>query len=84
MLSAYMLIEVKPGSDKQVLEAIRNVDGVSEAYFIMGSYDIIAIIRDASSSDLKYKVTKSIRQINGVRHTYTLPVIADSDKDSLV
>lgn len=82
MLSAYVLIEVEPGLDKNVLEAVRKIAGVSEAYFIMGSYDIIAVIRDASSSDVKYKVTKSIRQIKGVRHTYTLPVIPDSDKGS--
>ncbi|MEM2883507.1 MAG: Lrp/AsnC ligand binding domain-containing protein [Nitrososphaerales archaeon] len=81
MLSAYVLIEVEPGLDKRVLEAVRKTEGVSEAYFIMGSYDIIAIIRNASKADLKSKVTKSIRQINGVRHTYTLPVISDSDSD---
>ncbi|MFN3621813.1 MAG: Lrp/AsnC family transcriptional regulator [Nitrososphaerales archaeon] len=84
MLSAYVLIEVEPGLDKKVLEAVRKTDGVSEAYFIMGSYDIIAVIKNASRSDLKYKVTKSIRQINGVRHTYTLPVMTESDTDSSI
>lgn len=82
MLSAYVLIEVQPGLDKNVLEAVRKLEGVAEAYFIMGSYDIIAVIKNASRSDLKYKVTKRIRQINGVRHTYTLPVTDGLDTDS--
>lgn len=75
MISAYVLIEVEPGLDKKVLEEVRKVDGVSEAYFVMGPYDIITVIRDASQSDLKYKVWKGIRCVKGVRHTYTLPVI---------
>jgi len=75
MISAYVLIEVEPGSDKKVLEAVKKLDGVSEAYFVMGSYDIIAVIKDASQSDLKYKVSKGIRSLKGVRHTYTLPVM---------
>jgi len=75
MISAYVLIEVEPGLDKKVLEEVRKLDGVAEAYFVMGNYDIIAVIKDASQSELKYKVTKGIRGIKGVRHTYTLPVI---------
>jgi len=76
MISAYVLIEVEPGSDKKVLEEVRKLDGVSEAYFVMGNYDIIAVIKDASQFDLKYKVSKGIRRLKGVRHTYTLPVIS--------
>jgi DNA-binding Lrp family transcriptional regulator len=75
MISAYVLIEVEPGSDNKVLEAVKKLHGVSEAYFVMGSYDIIAVIKDASQSDLKYKVSKGIRSLKGVRHTYTLPVM---------
>jgi len=75
MISAYVLIEVEPGLDKKVLDEVRKLDGVSEAYFVMGSYDIIVVVKDASQSDLKYKVSKGIRGIKGVRHTYTLPVI---------
>jgi DNA-binding Lrp family transcriptional regulator len=75
MISAYVLIEVEPGLDNKVLEAVKKLDGVSEAYFVMGSYDIIAVIKDASQSDLKYKVSKGIRSLKGVRHTYTLPVM---------
>jgi len=75
MISAYVLIEVEPGLDRNVLEEVRKLDGVSEAYFVMGNYDIIAVIKDASRSDLKYKVPKEIRRLKGVRHTYTLLVI---------
>jgi DNA-binding Lrp family transcriptional regulator len=75
MISAYVLIEVEPGLDRNVLEGIRKLDGVSEAYFVMGNYDIIAVIKDTSPSDLKQKISKGIRSIKGVRHTYTLPVI---------
>jgi len=75
MISAYVLIEVEPGLDKKVLDEVRKLDGVSEAYFVMGN-DIIAVIKDASQSDLKYKVSKGIRRLKGVRHTYTLPVIS--------
>jgi len=76
MISAYVLIEVEPGLDKMVLEEVKKLDGVAEAYFVMGSYDIIAVIKDASQSDLKYKVSKGIRRLKGVRHTYTLPVMS--------
>jgi DNA-binding Lrp family transcriptional regulator len=72
MPKAFVLINVESGFEEQVLEGIKAVEGVEEAYYSYGVYDIIAKIASETMEQLKESVTKYIRTLPKVRSTLTL------------
>jgi len=72
---AFVLINTEIGGMEEVLEAIKKVEGVTEAYSVYGVYDIIAKVKADTMDKLKEVVTWHIRRINKVRSTLTMIVI---------
>ncbi len=72
MPKAFVLINVESGSEEEVLGEIRKIEGVEEAYYSYGVYDIITKIEADSMEKLRDKVTRKIRTIGRVRSTLTL------------
>ena len=72
MPKAFVLINVESGSEEEVLEEIKKIEGVEEAYFSYGVYDIITKVKADSMEKLKETVTRKIRTISKVRSTLTL------------
>ena len=72
MPRAFVLINVESGSEDEVLREIRRVEGVEEAYFSYGVYDLITKIKADTMENLKDMVTRKIRALNKVRSTLTL------------
>ena len=72
MPQAFVLINVESGPEEEVVEQLKKVDGVLEAHFSYGVYDIIAKIKADSMENLKDMVTRKIRTLNRVRSTLTL------------
>ncbi|MCX8150822.1 MAG: Lrp/AsnC ligand binding domain-containing protein [Candidatus Bathyarchaeota archaeon] len=72
MPRAFVLINVESGSEDDILRELRNVEGVEEAYFSYGVYDIIAKIKAGSMEELKEMVTRRVRALPKVRSTLTL------------
>ncbi|KYH40835.1 MAG: hypothetical protein AYL31_005720 [Candidatus Bathyarchaeota archaeon B26-1] len=72
---AFVLINAEIGSEGEVLKALREVEGVKEAYSVYGVYDIIAKIEADSMDKLKDVVTWRIRRLDKVRSTLTMIVI---------
>ena len=73
MSTAYILLNVDPGHEEDVLNSVRSVNKVREAHRIYGIYDTIVKV-EADSEDVK----KSVMQIRGLQHirsTLTLTVI---------
>jgi DNA-binding Lrp family transcriptional regulator len=75
---AFVLINAEIGGEEEVLQAIKKVEGVEEAYTVYGVYDIIAKIRAETMNKLKETVTWHIRRINKVRSTLTMIVVEGS------
>ena len=75
---AFVLINAEIGGEEEVLQAIKNVEGVEEAYTVYGVYDIIAKIKAETMDKLKEIVTWHIRRINKVRSTLTMIVVEGS------
>ncbi|MBS7606613.1 Lrp/AsnC ligand binding domain-containing protein [Candidatus Bathyarchaeota archaeon] len=71
-MKAFVEINVAAGSLDVVLEAVRKVEGVKEAYPVAGHCDIIAIVEAADIKALGNIVTKCIHIIKGVESTETL------------
>ncbi|MEM2320747.1 MAG: Lrp/AsnC ligand binding domain-containing protein [Candidatus Bathyarchaeia archaeon] len=74
---AFVLINSEIGSEGEVLNELRKVEGVEEAYSVYGVYDIIAKVRADSMEKLKDIVTWKIRRLNKVRSTLTMIVIEE-------
>ena len=69
---AYVLINVESGTEVEVVEDLKKVEGIKEAYYSYGVYDIITKVEADSMESLKELVTKKVRSINKVRSTLTL------------
>jgi DNA-binding Lrp family transcriptional regulator len=78
MPKAFVLINVESGTEEQVLRDLKGVEGIEEAYYSYGVYDIITKIQAATMESLKDTVTRNIRTLPNVRSTLTL-IIVDTD-----
>jgi DNA-binding Lrp family transcriptional regulator len=74
MSLVYVLLNTEPSQMENVLEQIKEIDGVEEAYMVYGIYDICAKVRTESPKDLKGIVQK-IRSQSSVLSTLTLMVV---------
>lgn len=72
---AFVLINTDMGSEGEVLEELKNVEGIEEAHAVYGVYDVIAKIKADSMGDLNEMVTSKIRRLSKVRSTLTTIVI---------
>ncbi|MFH0848221.1 MAG: Lrp/AsnC ligand binding domain-containing protein [archaeon] len=72
---AFVMINVESGSEKQVLEELRNVDVVKEAHFVYGVYDIVVKAEADSMDALRQAITWKIRRVSKVRSTLTMIVM---------
>ncbi|MEM2098406.1 MAG: Lrp/AsnC ligand binding domain-containing protein [Candidatus Bathyarchaeia archaeon] len=77
MPRAFVMINVESGAEDEVLKAMKKVEGVEEAYFSYGVYDLIAKIKADNMEQLKELVTRQIRNISKVRSTLTLIIMEE-------
>jgi len=77
MPKAFVLINVESGSEDEVLKELKTIEGVDEAYFSYGVYDLIMKIKADSMDKLKELVTRRIRTLSRVRSTLTLIIMEE-------
>ncbi len=75
MPMAFVLINAEIGSESQILEALKKVPFVKEAYTVYGVYDIVAKIEAETMDKLKDIVTWNIRRLERVRSTLTMIIM---------
>lgn len=75
MVQAYILLNVEPGAEGKVLERLKGLDLVTEAYVSYGVYDLIVRLKADTMEQLKDVVSHKIRTTDQVRSTVTLIVI---------
>ena len=75
MTTAFVLINVETGADIEVLEALKKISNVKEAYQVYGVYDIIARAEAETMEKLKEIVTYQIRRLDKVRSSLTMIVM---------
>ena len=68
---AFILIETAVGKNKDVVAALRQLDGVKSVDIVTGPYDIIVIIERESLNDIGDLVTGKIHPISGISRTVT-------------
>ena len=75
MVQAYVLLNVEPGAESKVLERLKSLNLVTEAYVSYGVYDIIIRLTADTMEQLKEAVSHKIRTTDEVRSTVTLIII---------
>ena len=72
MAVAYVLVSTEIGAEKEVLEKLRNIPEVKEAYIVYGVYDIVVKVDIGDVDKLKDIITTRIRRLDKVRSTLTM------------
>jgi DNA-binding Lrp family transcriptional regulator len=72
MPSAYVLFNISPGLEDEVLREAKKTGAIEEAYVSYGVYDLIVKATAPTSDELKELVTYRLRKINNVTSTLTL------------
>jgi len=72
MARAFVLINVEPGREEEVLEKLRKMNSVKAAYTVYGIYDLIARVEAETVEQLKDAVLTEIRTLEQVASTVTL------------
>jgi DNA-binding Lrp family transcriptional regulator len=68
---AFVLIETVVGKNKDVVTALRQLNGVKSVDVVTGPYDIIAIVEGETLNDIGEVVTGRIHPIGGISRTVT-------------
>ena len=68
---AFVLLNVEPGGEDEVLQSLKTIPEVREAYRVYGVYDMIAKVEADSLGMVKDVVTLKMRHLPGVRSTLT-------------
>ena len=71
MVVGVTMVNVQPGKEKDVYNAIKKIKNVREIYHVFGEFDFVVIIQADSLSELN-KTVDTIREIPGVTKTHTV------------
>ena len=74
MPRAFVMINVKVGTDKEVVGRLRSFDHVAKVYEVYGVYDIVAEVQAESMEELREAVNSGVRQLPDVLATNTIIV----------
>ena len=75
MPMAFVLINTEMGSETEVLESLKKMGNVKEAYVVYGVYDIVARVEAENMDQLKEIITWKMRRLNKVRSTLTMMAV---------
>lgn len=76
---AFVLIKTEIGSENEVLQSLKKVDHVVEAYAVYsGVYDIVAKITAETVDKLKELVRRHVRRIDKIQSTMTMIVTEET------
>lgn len=75
LAKAFVLINAETGSEQEVVEKVKAMKNVTEAYFVFGVYDVIAVVEAPNIDELRNTIHTAMRQVEGIRSTCTMVVI---------
>jgi len=75
MHKGFVLLNCDLGAEEFIVEELRKISQVSQAYVTFGAYDVIAEINTDSQESFDETVSFKIRQLTRVVSTMTLNVI---------
>ena len=75
MYVGYVLLNCDLGAEEYIVEELRQMIEVKNAYLIFGAYDVIAELNTNSQKDFEKTVSSKIRNLHRVVSTMTLNVV---------
>ena len=72
---AFVLIETVVGRNKEVVTALKQLEGVESVNTVTGPYDVIATIEGDTLNTIGDLVTDKIHPITGISRTVTCLII---------
>lgn len=75
MTIAYVLISVAPGTEEEVIEKLKKLESITEAYVTYGTYDILVKVEAKSLDKIKETIDMNIRRLEKVRASITMIVM---------
>jgi len=75
---AFVLIETVVGRNKDVVAALRQLEGVKSVDTVTGPYDIISIIEGETLNEIGDLVTAKVHLISGISRTVTCLAVRSS------
>jgi DNA-binding Lrp family transcriptional regulator len=75
MALAFVLLNTETGTENEVLEELKKIEAVKEAYVVYGVYDVVAKVGADTMEKLKEIVTWKVRRVDKVRSTLTMIII---------
>jgi DNA-binding Lrp family transcriptional regulator len=75
MPMAFVFMNIDTGGEQEVLNQLRGIPSVKEAYLVYGVYDLVARIEAETMESLKEIVTWKVRRLDKVRSTLTTIVM---------
>lgn len=70
---AFVMINAEVGAQHDILNALRRIEHVKEAYLAYGVYDLLVKL-EAETTDRLKEAIASLRRLSRVRSTLTIPV----------
>ena len=74
-MKAYIMINVRLGSILEVVNNLREIDGVKEANMTFGTYDVVSAIEAEDVREIGRMIATKIQPIPGILETLTCLVI---------
>ena len=75
MTLAFVMVNTVSNQIESVLDKIREIEGVEEAYMLYGVYDILAVVKAETTEELKGIILR-IRTVNHVLKTLSLMAVS--------
>jgi DNA-binding Lrp family transcriptional regulator len=69
-----MFVNTELEKEREVLQRLREIQSVREAFMLYGTYDVVAVIKVDAMESLN-QIYKMIRRIEGVQSTTTMIAI---------
>lgn len=74
MPTVYVLVNCDLGFERDIIEKIKQVPGVTEVTYVFGVYDIIVRMSSNDIDEIRETIKSDIRKIDKVRSTITMIV----------
>jgi len=71
MVVGVTLVNVIPGHERSVFDALGDISGIRELYHVFGEYDFLVIV-EVEGLPLLSKTVDKIRDVEGVTTTHTV------------
>ena len=68
---AFVLIETVVGKTKEVVDGLRQIEGIKSVDTVTGPYDVIVIVEAEALNEIGDLVTGKIHPVSGVSRTVT-------------